>query len=249
MSSIVIKLECITNLHVGNGEVNYNIIDNEVEKDPVTGFPTIHSSGLKGALREFFEKKKGKDWDNEIVNQLFGKGADEDGKPGSLKIMQADMLARPARASAGDKAYYLLTTDTMLKIYNEKMELFTNQVKKHIESNDQKADRNEEAEGILLTKKIKYDEKEIYLVSESDMNSIDLPVMARNKLENGKSVNLWYEEVVPHGSIFTFAVISDQDSLEKLKKGIDGKVVQFGGNASIGYGFCKVTVEGEKKDE
>lgn len=249
MSSIIVKLECITNLHVGNGEVNYNIIDNEVEKDPVTGFPTINASGLKGALREFFSKNKGKDWNQEAVDRLFGKGANEDGKPGSLKIMQADMLARPARASAGDKAYYLLTTDTMLEVYNEKVELFINETKKLTESKPEEKDKKAEAEGITLNRKIAFDGKDLYLVSERDMNSIDLPVMARNKLENGKSVNLWYEEVVPHGSIFTFAVISDQDSLEKLKKGIDGKVVQFGGNASIGYGFCKVTVEGEKKDE
>ena len=44
----------MTNMHVGNGDVNYNIIDNEVEKDPVTGYPTINASGVKGALREFF---------------------------------------------------------------------------------------------------------------------------------------------------------------------------------------------------
>ena len=45
MSAIILKLKCITNLHVGNGEVNYTIIDNEVEKDPVTGYPIINASG------------------------------------------------------------------------------------------------------------------------------------------------------------------------------------------------------------
>ena len=54
MAAIIVNLECMTNMHVGNGDVNYNIIDNEVEKDPVTGYPTINASGVKGALREFF---------------------------------------------------------------------------------------------------------------------------------------------------------------------------------------------------
>ena len=30
MKSAIVELKCITNLHVGNGDVNYNIIDNEV---------------------------------------------------------------------------------------------------------------------------------------------------------------------------------------------------------------------------
>lgn len=34
MAAIIVNLECMTNMHVGNGDVNYNIIDNEVEKDP-----------------------------------------------------------------------------------------------------------------------------------------------------------------------------------------------------------------------
>ena len=36
MKTVFYKIDCLTNLHVGSGEVNYNIIDNEVEKDAVT---------------------------------------------------------------------------------------------------------------------------------------------------------------------------------------------------------------------
>ena len=43
MKAYMIQLQCMTNMHVGNGDVNYNIIDNEVERDPVTGYPTINS--------------------------------------------------------------------------------------------------------------------------------------------------------------------------------------------------------------
>ena len=37
----VFKIRCLTNLHVGSGDINYNIVDKEVEKDPVTGVPVI----------------------------------------------------------------------------------------------------------------------------------------------------------------------------------------------------------------
>ena len=89
-------------------------------------------------------------------------------------------------------------------------------------------------------------DKDLYIISDEDFREkISLPVIARNNLENGISKNLWYEEVVPHESIFTFAVITDDNNnsdLEIFKAGISSKVIQFGGNASIGYGLCKVTV-------
>ena len=48
---------------------------------------------------------------------------------------------------------------------------------------------------------------------------------------------------MPHKSIFCFAVLAEnEDVMKHFTDGVDGKVVQFGGNASIGYGLCKVAV-------
>jgi len=75
-----------------------------------------------------------------------------------------------------------------------------------------------------------------------------LPVIARNQLENGISKNLWYEEVVPRFSrFFQFTLIpGDKDTdtekpinkflLELLNK---DNTFQIGANATIGYGYCK----------
>ena len=30
MAAIIVNLECMTNMHVGNGDVNYNIIDKRI---------------------------------------------------------------------------------------------------------------------------------------------------------------------------------------------------------------------------
>lgn len=70
-----------------------------------------------------------------------------------------------------------------------------------------------------------------------------LPVIARNYLENGISGNLWYEEVVPRYTMFYFFVSrpDDNDAFENQIK--DDKIkykVQIGGNASVGYGLCKL---------
>lgn len=52
----IVKMKCLTNMHVGDGEENYSIIDKMVERDPVTKYPTVNASGVKGALREFCQK-------------------------------------------------------------------------------------------------------------------------------------------------------------------------------------------------
>ena len=70
-----------------------------------------------------------------------------------------------------------------------------------------------------------------------DLNKYNLPVIARNYLENGISKNLWYEEVVPHGSVFYTIIITPDETnaldMEEIK--------QIGGHASIGCGFTKFT--------
>ena len=69
-----------------------------------------------------------------------------------------------------------------------------------------------------------------------NMREHDLPIIARNHLENGISTNLWYEEFVPHGSIFYTAILTP----EKDCKLDFTQPIQIGGNASIGYGFTKI---------
>lgn len=238
MGAIIVNLECITNMHVGNGDVNFNIIDNEVERDVVTGYPTINASGVKGALREYFVKQR---VDEAKINEIFGK---EDA--GKLKFLAADMLAIPARASAGDAAYYLLTTREAIEKYKEKCRLFLN-IEQKID--ERKAEGGKQAEGYGLNTVVTLLGKEVYLLDDNEFRQIALPVIARNKLNNGKSVNLWYEEVVPHKSLFSFNVLAenaDKALLEFFAQKVDGQIIQFGGNASIGYGLCKVSVTGVK---
>ena len=76
----------------------------------------------------------------------------------------------------------------------------------------------------------------------------ELPVIARNHLENGQSQNLWYEEVVPRQSRFIFFVSKPQEENNSVKYEdkfeehfSDKEVIQIGANASIGYGY--VTIE------
>ena len=228
------QMNCVTNLHVGSGDVNYNIIDNEVEKDPVTGYATINASGVKGAFREYFSKISEKD-----VLSLFGGNEGDKTIPGAIKFMQADILAMPVRATQGKEAYYLVASEENIFNLKEKRQMLEG---KELKLSRQKASEKIKAEGIELKEYVELNGKKIYIITNSDYKKIMLPVIARNKLDNGISENLWYEEVVPHHSIFTFYVLADsEERLNCFSNYILNRVVQFGGGATIGYGFCKIT--------
>ena len=71
----------------------------------------------------------------------------------------------------------------------------------------------------------------------------ELPVISRNNLENGQSANLWCEQVLPKHSVLVFAIMGEEkdDEFETFCKELNGAQVQIGANATIGYGFCKIT--------
>ena len=235
MEACVLKLKCLTNLQMGSGDVNYNVVDIEVEKDPVTGYPTMNASGVKGALREYFVRKA-----PNLVDKLFGSGSDKKGNAGALKIMSADLLARAMRASSGKMPYYLVSTKEALQLVDSKVEAFTGAPLPWQEATVQ--ENSPMAEGFSLIEPCSLAGETVYLMEEREFASVSLPCFARNYLENGVSKNLWYEEVVPHQSVFVLVVASeDPDALECFRKTVLNQVVQFGGNASVGCGYCKVT--------
>ncbi len=67
----------------------------------------------------------------------------------------------------------------------------------------------------------------------------ELPIIARNYLNDGISENLWYEEVVPREARF-MAMIAREDSTDYLNTFLGSKnnLVQLGANATVGYGLC-----------
>jgi CRISPR-associated protein Cmr4 len=250
MNIVFYKIECITNLHVGSGAINYNVIDKEVEKDAVTGLPVIHASGIKGALRDMYPDKA-------EISKIFGEaGEGEQGKGGTHKFLDAFLLSRPMRVSGSSKlsSIPVVTVDSVNRFLNmlavfgknpygvtaiQKLDfpenvkfLYCHDEKISVEG-DKSAELKDQAT-VNLLKKILGDSFAI----ASKFDDYPLPVVARNCLQKGKE-NLWYEEVVPHDSVLYFAVIGDTElNLPDI--------VQFGGNASIGCGYCKLKKIGEE---
>ncbi len=236
MKTAAYLIRCLTNLHVGKGGANYDVVDNSVQRDVTTGLPCIFSSSLKGALRQFCASN---DLLKEDLDYIFGprtetkkpenkkknEGQDDkkedknnDNGIGHFSFFQANLWAFPIRSDKEAKGYTLTTNAN----WQEKITSLADALK--VKPDYSKA-------GVSPERK----EKEV--VEEVD----HLPVIARNCLDNGESKNIWYEEVVPAESCFVFFISYDDEEKFKLfDEKIQSKPVQIGANGSIGYGFCSI---------
>jgi len=254
-------ITCLTNMHVGSGEANYGVVDNLVQRDPISEIPIINSSSLKGALREFFSDV----WKSESdkLNYVFGpdalrsKGAESG--IGHYKFFDANLIILPVRSNM--KPFYRATSDNVMKEINNRakalgLENFNinpfNPVsalegKPKVADNGKPMLEDYQAENGLILKNNNHNlGDDLALFYDDDFKDLvkHLPVIARNNLENGQSQNLWYEEVVPRESRFVFFVSKTEDNDKVKQKDFDdafeNKLIQIGGNASIGYGYTKI---------
>ena len=258
MKTVFYKIKCITNMHAGTGEANYSIVDREVARDEVTGYPMIHSSGIKGALRAAYIKTEGE----EAAKEIFGaEGSGNAGYPGTHKFLDALLISRPMRVYKSEKSPFLPTvSEASVNQYLEMLSVFG---KNHY--GIEKLPDIDFGENLFLTnleedvrvegeptgklsgevlgqfKKLADVLGENFAVAKT-FDGYDLPVFSRTRLKEGKTgMRFWYEEAVPHESVFFFGVIYPDDAEEMDMPSI----VQIGGNTSTGCGFVKITRLGE----
>lgn len=217
-------IEALTNLHVGNESlVNFSVIDKTIQRDVVTTLPCINSSSLKGAVKEFVSSPGGLTEDK-VIN-IFGsikkKGVDITQK-GSAIFFDANLLLIPKPCTGEKTSYELITCVSLLNAFFDKAKVlgYEGSVEDKIKELQDKAQEKSFDEFALLC------------------NDDSLPIIARNCLESGESVNLWYEQVLPSKSILGAIIqTNEEDDLGIL----NGKVIQIGANATIGYGYCRFT--------
>lgn len=207
-----------TNLHVGNENTSsYGLIDLAIQRNATTNLPCINSSSLKGALNEYAAQ-------NTQIDRLKVFGSDKlDKSKGSAKglytFFDANILFLPKQSDT--QLYELVTCDAVLKRFFQQVELITG---------EKLTEQNLEC----FAYKIVSDEYFIDLCSDDN-----LPIIARNVLENGESKNLWYEQVLPAETVLYTLIDGRNDNT--LETAINNKIVQIGAGATIGYGYCKFT--------
>lgn len=109
MKSKIFSINALTNMHVGSGEVNYGLIDNLIQRDPILELPNINASSLKGALREyctFLAKEKPLKFS---IEKVFGSDPkDKESRlQGSVRFFEAELVSLPVRS---DKVPYMMAT-------------------------------------------------------------------------------------------------------------------------------------------
>jgi len=228
MNTHIFLITAKTNLHVGDESGStFSVIDKAIQRDPLTKLPCINSSSLKGAIKEFCVNNLDEETSLNIKN-LFGSDVDVTGKTdhnnsqkGNAIFFDAKLLLMPQQNDTD--LFHYITCDKVIEQMNEKIKLFNNNF-------SFERPRTNNKRQVLAVNANKF------LDSCSDDN---LPIIARNVLENGESKNLWYEQILPAETVF-YAIIREDG--EELKNALNGKLVQIGANATIGYGYCMFNI-------
>ncbi|MCT7609854.1 type III-B CRISPR module RAMP protein Cmr4 [Aliarcobacter butzleri] len=275
MKTQLYKIKTLTNLHVGSGDTNFDIIDNQVQRDAITNLPNINSSSLKGAFREHFSQFDA----NGMINYIFGpeSSSNDSHETGAYSFFEAKLLTRPVRSNV--KYFFNAISPSVIEEFLTSCEIFNISLDKELKESlkslsmlkpeiskplifeDIKGSILEDYEGEYkqfdTSKLASFLGRDLTLFNDKDFKSLTLPVLARNQLDKGESKNLWYEEIVPKQTNFYFFIAkpANIDLADKANK-IDGferrfestEIIQIGANKSIGYGFCKVEqIKGDVK--
>lgn len=269
MKTELYKITTLSNLHVGSGDINFDVIDNQVQRDSITKLPNINSSSLKGAFREHFTSDGN---ESNMVKYIFGpeNNSNDSHQTGAYSFFEAQLLTRPVRSNV--KSHFNATSKNIIKNLIETIENFEiefdNEIKNELEkllkidvkkdspvifeniTNAYLEDSKAISNNFDISKLKEFLGEDLALFDDIELSELDLPVLARNALENGVSQNLWYEEVVPKKSTFFFCIAKptnlDEKDYEQKIKGFEnrfnseGSKLQIGANKSIGYGFTKV---------
>ncbi len=257
-NQVAFLITCLTDLHAGSGDTSYGFVDKTVQRDAITNFPTIFSTSLKGALREHFEHPPTSDKpldQNEIIKIFGSKHSVEESEmhQGNYRFFGADLLVLPVRndSTKGVPFYRATCYEIANRVgsYMEKLAGFSVDKIKEFKWPSTEIQETELAVSTEYGKgenlnDTKHLGSSVIQLPNNDFRKAakNLPIRARNQLDNGKSENLWYEEFVPRESRFVFFVRCDEDAnlQQKFVKALHNKVIQFGANASVGMGFCLI---------
>lgn len=269
-TTICYKMKCLSNLHAGSGDSGMGIIDKMVQRDKVTELPVVYSSSIKGAFREYFEEGPESNTLESLANAIFGplvknEAEGKDNGKGSHVFHEAQLLGLPL--GSNKKPFFIATSKYNLQQWVKKAKLLLVTVDSTLEAeinalpdvnvgepkvlganipglfisdfeNVSNIEGNFPKLNLLLGNNIILLHHDDFKEQCSDYN---LPVIARNNLENGESKNLWYEQIVPQESVFAFYTFTQKPEADDLfLKNINGKVVQIGANSSLGYGYCQI---------
>jgi CRISPR-associated protein Cmr4 len=177
--------------------------------------------------------------------EIFGSDKDHpsDMSQGGFRFFEANLLSLPVRSKSGEPFYRATSKDITTQLNGIIQGFGETNIFPDIALSASKS-QTEFGEFPLIQNPALFGEFAILMDKENmDTAAEELPLLARNSLDNGQSSNLWYEEVVPRQTRFVFFVAVPNDLSSSFDNHFDkyvhNNVIQIGANATVGYGYCK----------
>jgi len=282
-----------TPVHMGAGQ-SVSYVDLPVQRERITGFPTLWASGIKGVIRDLATRK----WNNDKnkVEVIFGPEESAEEFASCISITDAKILLYPVRSVRGVFAW--ITCPFVLKRFKEDLESINISFKLN-ETEILISEPQNDNEAIVspnsilkLSENIISLEEFVFNIQKSsevdtlgefiknllpqnelinsliqrlvivkddifkDFVNYAVEIRTRIKIEQSKgtveSGALFTEEFIPSESIFyslifmtnPYTTYDEINSAERVKKELNSllnnKLLQLGGDETIGMGFMKV---------
>ncbi|GBC78119.1 hypothetical protein HRbin08_01605 [bacterium HR08] len=294
-----------TSLHAGSG-TSLGVVDLPIQREKYTDFPVIQASGLKGAVREWFEFTFTDNGSKRKIELAFGPdkiGSEESGFAAAVTFTDARILLFPVRSLKGVFAY--CTSPTVLERFRRDAQIagvplnwtvptppndqtvlgvqtscdvaagdqvLLEEYAFGFQSNPQVANIANWLSQIAFPNGGEYKfwqekvKKSLLVLPDNafrDFVKLCTEVQARIKIDNDKRTvvkgGLFYEEALLPDSLLYSVILAhdpvkddraelpDADAVVNFLKGIDGKRLQLGGDATIGRGIVSVRFHGQEK--
>ena len=247
-----------TFVHPGTGQ-NVGAIDLPVAREAATDYPFVAGSSLKGAMRQAFEDKEGKD----AAKAIFG----EQDNAGNVLVSDARLLLLPVRSLSS--AYKWVTCPHLLERLKRDLKRSGGEATFEPVTIEPKTARGEGSGRLFLEERsfelagkpggdvvgalttLIPDEGargrlsgQLVIIHDDDFAwfaRYGLAVQARNALDSKTKTTkpgaLWYEETLPPDTLM-YAVLAERGgkgALEGVRK--IGDYLQVGGNETVGQGW------------
>ncbi len=248
-------IKVITPLHVGSGS-DLGVVDLPIQREAHTGFPKIEASSLKGSIRSSFTQEN-----NEAeAEKIFGK----DDNAGELGFSDAKILLFPVKSVKDVFAY--ITCPYIIDRFNIEIEEYKlPEVEELTISKSSKIDlkngdiileeyafdvsKNDKVKQLSdsLTKitKIKNLEQKLVIIPNEEFTHFvknSTEVITRITIDNEKGVvkkgGLFTEEYLPSETVMYALALGKVDKFTNDNP----KVLQVGGNSTLGKGIVKLTI-------
>jgi CRISPR-associated protein Cmr4 len=291
---------CVSPVHMGAGTA-LGVIDNPIQRERLTGYPTIAGSGLKGALRHHLAVS----WEKDEIWTVFGPDTSDSSEyAGALSLADAHLVAFPVRSAK--RAFVYAVSPTTLARASRLLAAAGVQEKQWEVATVQEGSCRVVNRNLLVVDKVALEAFEFTAVEDEGLRDISAWIAKyalpgdpefkffKDKLNNdlvllsdedfghfvrnstvvephvrindasgtAEEGGLFYTENLPPESVLLSLIMASRGrgkgnesaddvmtlftkgNADKQKHGIDGALVQVGGDATTGRGQVVLTIVG-----